>query len=186
MNVTHLLHEWHDGGPGAFDELVNLVYAELNSSAHRMMRRESDGHYLQTDALVNEAYLRLVELKHIKWENRQHFFAIAARTMRRILVDHARAQKSQKRGGDVVHVTFEQHINANDSASRDDVDVLALNDALDRLAALDAVQASVVELRYFTGLTLEEIAEHLTISTSSVKRKWQLARAWLYRELHPA
>jgi len=184
MTVTHLLHQWHDGETQAFDDLVNLVYAELNSSAHRMMRRESNGHHLQTDALINEAYLRLIELNHVKWENRQHFFALAARIMRRILVDHARSQKSQKRGGDVIHVTFDHHEVQHGYNGADDTDVLALNDALNLLAEIDAVQASVVELRYFTGLTLEEIGDHLSISTSSVKRKWQLARAWLYRELH--
>jgi len=184
MNVTHLLHQWHDGNAQAFDDLVNLVYNELSTRAHRLMRRESDGHPLQTDALVNEAYLRLVELDNIKWENRKHFFAVAASVMRRLLVDHARARQSRKRGGDVIHVTFDYECQDKSRIQENQIDVLALDEALNRLAIVDSTQASIVELRYFTGLSNEEIADQLGVSVSTVKRKWQFARAWLYRELH--
>jgi len=185
LNVTHLLHQWHDGESQAFDDLVNLVYSELSTRAHRLMRRESDGHALQTDALVNEAYLRLVELDHIEWENRRHFFAVAASVMRRLLVAHARARQSHKRGGDVIHITFDYDCQGKSGNQENQIDLLALDEALNSLAIVDSMQASIVELRYFTGLSIEEIAEQLEVSVSTVKRKWQLARAWLYRELHP-
>ena len=183
-NVTYLLHQWHDGDSRAFDDLVNLLYRDLSYRAQRMMRREADGHLLQTDALVNEAYLRLVQLNHIKWENRKHFFAVAASVMRRILVDHARARKSNKRGGDVIHVTFNHECADGNANQEKPVDMLALDEALNRLATVDAVQSSIVELRYFTGLSIDDIASQLELSSSTIKRKWQLARAWLYRELY--
>lgn len=184
-NVTYLLQKWHDGETSAFDDLVNLIYNDLNSRAKRMMRREAEGHILQTDALVNEAYLRLSQLNHIKWENRKHFFAVAASVMRRILVDNARARKSSKRGGDVIHVTFNHECPDGNTNQEKPVDMLALDKALNRLTAIDAMQSSIVELRYFTGLSIEDIASQLEVSESTIKRKWQLARAWLYRELHP-
>lgn len=185
LNVTHLLHQWHDGSSQAFDDLVNLVYSELSTRAHRLMRRESENHPLQTDALVNEAYLRLVELDNIKWENRKHFFAVAASVMRRLLVDHARARKSYKRGGNVIRVTFDHDCQDKNSNQDNHIDILALDEALNRLALVDSMQASIVELRYFTGLSVEEVAAQHEVSVSTVKRKWQFARAWLYRELHP-
>ena len=185
LNVTRLLHQWHDGESKAFDDLVNLVYQELSTRAHRLMRRESDNHPLQTDALINEAYLRLIGLNHIEWENRKHFFAVAASVMRRILVDQARARKSWKRGGEVIHVTFDYTAQSASGQSSNHVDLVALDNALNRLAAIDPLQESIVELRYFTGLSNEEIADQHQVSVSTIKRKWQLARAWLYRELHP-
>jgi len=164
------------------DALISVLYDELHRLAHHYMRAERAGHTLQTTAVVNEAYLRLVEIDRMTWQDRTHFAAMAATAMRRVLVDHARAHARDKRGGGVVLTSLD----ANVAAPEPDVDVLALNDALDRLAALDAQQARIVELRYFAGLTVDEVAAAVGVSAGTVKRDWAVAKAWLYRELRPA
>jgi RNA polymerase sigma factor (TIGR02999 family) len=156
-----------------------LVYDELHRVAARAMRRESPGHTLQTTALVHETYLRMVNQQGADWQSRAQFFGVAARVMRRVLVDHARARIAEKRGGDNQQVSL-QNVAAN---SADVVDVLALDSALDRLHELDPIQSRVVELRYFTGLNIEDTASAMDMSPSTVKREWAIARAWLRREL---
>lgn len=178
--VTQLLHAWGGGDAGALDQVVPLVYAELRRQAERYLRREAPGHTLQTTALVHEAYLRLVDQRSARWESRAQFFGVAAQLMRRILVDHARGHHAAKRGGSAIQVPLEEGTAA---AQERDVDLLALDEALTRLAALDERQARVVELRYFMGLGIEETAEALAISPATVKREWAMARAWLRREL---
>ncbi len=179
-DVTRLLLAWRDGDREALDRLVPLVYAELHRLARRQMRGERAGHPLQTTALVNEAYLRLVDSHRVHWQNRAQFFAISAALMRRILVDAARARGSLKRGGKAVHVSLDD---APDVARMPHVDVIALDDALEALAALDARKSRVVELRYFGGLSVDEIAEALGVSTETVTRDWRMAKLWLVREL---
>jgi RNA polymerase sigma factor (TIGR02999 family) len=171
------------GEPAAADRLLPVVYAELRRQAARAMRREESGHTLQPTALVHEAYLRLAE-QRVTWRSRGHFFGVAAQLMRRILVDHARERHAAKRGGGVQSITLAGNEPA-DAASRadQDVDVLALHEALERLTALDPEQGRLVELRYFGGLNIEETAEALGISPATVKREWAVARAWLRREL---
>jgi RNA polymerase sigma factor (TIGR02999 family) len=171
---------WRDGDRAALEQLVPLVYAELHRLAHREMRRERPGHTLQTTALVNEAYLRLVDSSRVRWQNRAHFFAIAAQLMRRILVDDARARASSKRGGDAVRVAMEDSPVASPPP---DVDLLALDEAMARLAAVDMRKSQVVELRYFGGLSVEETAEALHVSPETVMRDWKVAKLWLLREL---
>jgi len=182
--VTGLLRSWRDGDDLAAERLLAAVYDELHRQAGRAMRREGDDHTLQATALVHEAYLRLVDQRHVDWRNRAHFFAIAAQAMRRVLVDHARGRLAAKRGGAVQHVTLSDV--AAGSTDDDALDVLALHDALERLAALDADQARIVELRYFGGMSIEETADALDVSTATVKRDWAVARAWLRRELGAA
>ena len=182
--ITNLLVAWGKGDAGAEAKLLPAIYEELHRQASRAMRRENVGHTLQATALVHEAYMRLVDQDRVEWKNRAHFFGIAAQLMRRILVDHARGHLAEKRGGGVIHVTLSDAPNATDRA--DELDVLALNDALERLAALDPQQARVVELRYFGGMNIEETAEALDISPATVKREWAMARAWLRRELGEA
>jgi RNA polymerase sigma factor (TIGR02999 family) len=179
-DVTGLLQAWGGGDSAALDRLVPIVYDELHRQAQRYLRRENPGHTLQTTALVHEAYLRLVDQREARWQNRAQFFGVAAQAMRRILVDHARRHQAAKRGGSAVPVTLEEGAVA---AAGSGVDLVALDDALTRLAALDPQQARVVELRYFTGLGIEETAEALGISPATVKRDWAMARAWLKREL---
>jgi RNA polymerase sigma factor (TIGR02999 family) len=179
-DVTGLLQAWGGGDPAALDQLVPIVYDELHRQAQRYLRRENPGHTLQTTALVHEAYLRLVDQREARWQNRAQFFGVAAQLMRRILVDHARRHHAAKRGGSAIAVPLEEEEVA---AGKSDVDLVALDDALNRLAALDPQQARVVELRYFTGLGIEETAEALEISSATVKREWAMARAWLKREL---
>jgi RNA polymerase sigma factor (TIGR02999 family) len=179
-DVTGLLQAWGGGDPAALDRLVPIVYDELRRQAQRYLRRENPGHTLQTTALVHEAYLRLVDQREARWQNRAQFFGVAAQAMRRILVDHARRHQAAKRGGSAIQVPYEEDAMA---AVASDVDLVSLDDALTRLAALDAQQARVVELRYFTGLGIEETAEALGISPATVKREWAMARAWLKREL---
>jgi RNA polymerase sigma factor (TIGR02999 family) len=185
-HVTELLKAWGAGDRQALDAMLPDVYAELHRQAERAMRREGPGHTLQPTALVNEAYLRLAEQRGGHWQSRAHFFSVASQLMRRILVDHARARLTAKRGAGVESVTL-GHAPAPPADAADDtvagVDLLALNDALTRLAELDAQQARVVELRYFGGLTIEETAAALEISPATVKREWAVARAWLRREL---
>lgn len=179
-DVTELLARWRKGDQRALDALLPQVYAELKRLAQRYMRRESAGHLLQPTGLVNEAYLRLVDQTRVEWQSRAHFFAVAAQTMRRVLVDHARAEQADKRGGRVERTG----ITGIAVASPDPpVDVLALDDALKQLAQLDRRQSQLVELRYFAGLTIEETAETLDISPATVKREWTVARAWLKREI---
>ena len=183
-DVTELLRAWSEGDRSAQEPLLRAVLGELRRQAARAMRRESPTHTLQPTALVNEAYLRLIDQQRVQWRNRAHFFGVAASLMRRILVDHARSRLAAKRGGDVQRVSIgdvEPPDRASESAQ--DVDVLALHEALERLAALDPEQARLVELRYFSGLTIEETAEALGVSPATVKREWRFARAWLRREL---
>ncbi len=184
--VTELLLAWGAGDVAARDALIPVVYAELRQQARRAMRRESAGHTLQATALVHEAFLRLVDQRRVEWRNRAQFFGVAAELMRRILVDHARSRLAEKRGGGAHAATLDEldAIDASDAAAGvSRVDLLALHDALGRLAELDAEQARLVELRYFGGLTIDETAEVLGISPATVKREWSVARAWLRREL---
>ena len=178
-DVTTLLVAWSDGQAAAGDELIETVYGELRRIARGYLRRERTDHSLTPTALVHEAYVRLVDQRRVRWQNRAHFFAIAARVMRRILVDHARARGSLKRGNSR-KVPLVDADRAHDPPS---VDVLALDVALDHLATIDSRQSQLVELRFFGGLTVDEIAEVLGVAAITVKRDWALARAWLYREL---
>jgi RNA polymerase sigma-70 factor (ECF subfamily) len=179
--VTLLLLAWSDGDQAALDKLVPLVYEELHRLAHRYIRRERPGNTLQTTALAHEAYLRLIDAKSVRWQNRAHFFAVAAQTMRRILVDLARTRHSLKCGGGAQQVSFDGLLLASPERG---VDLLALDEALARLAALNPRQSQVVELRYFGGLTLEEVSEVIKISPRTVRSDWRLAKVWLYRELN--
>ncbi len=179
-NITHLLKEWSAGDPRALDRLTPLVYEELRHQAARYLRRERRSHTLQTTALIHEAYLRLIDAKDMHWQSRAHFFAIAANLMRRILVDHARRRDADKRGGSRVRVQLDEALAVADEA---DVDLLAIDEALDRLAVIDPQQARVVELRFFSGLSVEETAAALGVSPKTVKRDWSVARAWLRREI---
>jgi RNA polymerase sigma factor (TIGR02999 family) len=178
--VTRLLKNWCQGDQAALDRLMPLVHDELHRLAHRYMLRERVGHTLQTTALVNEAYLRLIDADGISWQNRAHFFAISARLMRRILVDFARSRGYRKRGGDAAKVEFDD---ARVPSPGKSADLVAIDDALTALAALDPREAQVVELRFFGGLSEEETAEVLGVSARTVKRDWALAKAWLTREL---
>jgi RNA polymerase sigma-70 factor, ECF subfamily len=181
--VTRLLSDLASGTAGAADRLARVVYDELHVLAVAAMRREADGHTLQPTELVHEAFVKLMGQDRVVWQNRSHFFGIAAQAMRRLLVDHARARRQLKRdGGERVTLTA----NVGESSDASAIDVLALNDALDRLAALDARQVRVVELRYFAGLSVEETAAALDISEATVKRDWTIARAFLRRELSDA
>ena len=180
QNITHLLKEWSDGDRQALDELTPLVYEELRQQAARYLRKERPGHSLQATALINEAFLRLIDVKNVQWQNRAHFFGIAANLMRRILVDHARRRDAEKRGGTQMRLTLDD---AFAIAKEPAVDLLAIDEALDRLAAIDEQQARVVELRFFSGLSVEETAAALGVSPKTVKRDWSVARAWLRREI---
>ena len=179
-DVTALLMAWGKGDDDALSLLTPIVYHELHRLASAYMRRERPGHTLQTTALVNEAYLKLVDSSRVRWQNRAHFFAVAAQLMRRILVDFARSRHYQKRGGDWLRITVADRL---DLAHKPEPDLLALNAALDELAKLDGRKAQVVELRFFGGLSLEETAEALRISSDTVGRDWSAAKAWLKREL---
>lgn len=179
-DVTLLLRAWGGGDAQALDRLAPLVYRELHRIARNYMARERIDHTLQTTALVNEAYVRLVDARQVTWHDRAHFFAVCARAMRRILVDHARSRGYQKRGGREVRIEFDEACGVALSA---DSNLLGLDEALDRLSNLDPRKASVIEMRFFGGLSLEETAEALKISPETVMRDWKLARAWLYREL---
>ena len=179
-HITTLLVAWTRGEESALAELTPLVHGELRRLARAYLRRERDGHTLQTDALVNEAYVRLVDLRRIAWRDRTHFFALAARLMRRILVDYARSRKYQKRGGDVQKVPLDL---AGDLAPERRGDLVALDDALAALGHVDARKAQVVELRYFGGLSVADVAELLAVSEQTVMRDWRLAKMWLLREL---
>ena len=178
--ITQLLAEWSEGNQSALDELYPLVYEELHRLARRYMSRERKGHTLQTTALINEAYVRLVDQRNVRWANRSHFFAISAQIMRRILIDHARRHAYAKRGGGAKQVSLEEAaIVAPDQAS----ELVRLDEALKILAKMDERRCHVVELRYFGGLSNEEIAGVLKVSENTVTRDWNLARAWLYQQL---
>jgi len=179
-NITHLLKEWSDGDERALDRLTPLVYSELRQQAARYLRRERRNHSLQTTALINEAYLRLIDARNVHWQNRAHFFAIAGKLMRRILVDYARRRDAEKRGPSQIRLTLSDVVAV---VNETDVDVLAIDEALDRLAVIDPQQARIVELRFFSGLSVEETAAALGISPKTVKRDWSVARAWLRREI---
>ena len=178
--VTRLLQEWNDGDEGALEQLMPLVHNELHRLAHQHMRSEGPGHILQTSALINEAYLRLVDQPQIRWENRNHFFGIAARLMRRILVDDARKRNSAKRGGSLIQVPLDE---AAGLAQEQSANVTALDEALQRLETIDARQGRIVELRFFGGLSIEETANVLQVSPGTVMRDWTFARAWLRNEM---
>jgi RNA polymerase sigma factor (TIGR02999 family) len=179
--VTQLLIAWSNGEEEALEKLVPLIYDELRRIARRYMKREPAGHTLQTTALVNEAYLRLIEQKGMKWQNRAHFFAISAQLMRRILVSMARARYANKRGGEARQVSLDEALVISEERA---AELVALDDAMNELAALDPRRSRVVELRYFGGLSVEETAEVLNISPETVMRDWKRAKAWLYTELN--
>jgi RNA polymerase sigma factor (TIGR02999 family) len=179
--VTVLLSRWRNGDRAALDILVPLLYQELKTLARHYLRRERDGHTLQSTALVHEAYVRLVQQEPPEWKNRHHFFGVAARLMRQILVDHARSSGSAKRGGKSVRLTLTDDIAG---AGGPDLDILALDEALERLATLSPQQSQIVELRFFSGLSIEEAAAVLDVSPATVKRSWTMARAWLFREMN--
>jgi RNA polymerase sigma factor (TIGR02999 family) len=178
-NVTELLIEWREGDKTALDKLTPLVYDELRRIAHRYVRRERNGHTIQTTALVNEAYLRLAGTKNIGWQDRAHFFAVTAQVMRNVLIDHARRRLYAKRGGQAQQVPIDD-VSLEMSEQRAD-ELVVLDEALSDLAKLDLRKARVVELRYFGGLSLEETAEVLGISLMTVRRDWRAAKAWLYK-----
>ena len=179
-SITQLLVAWSDGDRAALDELVPLVHSELGRIARNYMRGERKGHTLQTTALINEAYVRLVDQKHVKWQNRPHFLAIASELMRRILVDYARRRQSQKRGDGAIQVTLSEAAEVSNQLTPD---LVALDEALTSLAAVDPRRSRVVELRFFGGLSIEETAEVLKVSDTTVERDWTIAKAWLHKTL---
>jgi RNA polymerase sigma factor (TIGR02999 family) len=180
QQVTQLLVAWGNGDQAARDQLMPLVYDELHRLAHRYMNRERPGHTLQTSGLVNEAFLKLVDQRDVKWQNRAHFFGIAAQMMRRILVDYARNRRYAKRGGNAHQVSLDEAVIVSEERA---ADVVALDDALKGLAEFDLRKSQIVELRFFGGLSIEETAEVLSVSPGTVMRDWTLAKAWLRREM---
>ena len=178
--VTGLLMQWRAGDRSALDKLFPLVYQELRRQARGYLRRQRPGHTLQTSALINETYLRLIDHQNMRWENRAHFFAVAAQAMRRILIDHARARGTTKRGGDAVRVSFDE---AATLAAERSAELIALDEALNELAVFDERKSRVVELRYFGGLSVEETAHVLEVSPVTVMREWSAAKLWLLRTL---
>jgi RNA polymerase sigma factor (TIGR02999 family) len=183
VDVTRLLKAWGDGDRDALDRLIPLVYDELRRVARRALRAERGEHTLQATALVNEVYLKLVDQRQVRWNDRAHFFAAAAGVMRRILVDHARRSRAAKRGGGNTRVAVDA---VEPPSPQSGVDLVVLHDALERLAKLDSRQEHIVALRYFAGLTIEEVAEVLKLSPATIKNEWSLAKAWLFRELKNA
>lgn len=181
--ITRLLSEWSDGDVEALEALMPLVFEELKNLARSYFRDESPGHTLQPTALVNEVYMRLINQQKVKWENRSQFFAFAAMLMRRILVDHAKRRKAAKRGGRAQKLPLDEAVG---EPERVDVDLIALDEALEQLATIDARQSRIVEMRFFAGLTYEQIAEVLDLSVATVKRDWRTAKLWLFRELDHA
>jgi RNA polymerase sigma-70 factor (ECF subfamily) len=179
-DITQLLQRMGSSGGEGMDQLLEVVYAELRRQAARYLRRERKNHTLQPTALVNEAFMKLVDQRSVQWQNRAHFFGVAAQAMRRIVIDHARTRQRVKRGGVQQVVTLDEAMIVAESRS---IDVLALDEALTRLAALDERQAKIVELRYFAGLSVEETAEVTSLSPATIKREWAMARAWLHAEL---
>ena len=180
LNVTQLLVNWNNGDQAALDQLLPLVNDELRRLARNYLRRESPGHTLQPTALVNEAYLRLIDQKQVQWQNRAHFFGIAAQLMRRILVDHARRHAYAKRGGGAIQVSFDEGMAVTEAKA---AELLAVHEALEQLTKLDERKGRIVVLRFFGGLSLEEVAEVLSISSPTVQREWRAAKAWLHRIL---
>ena len=180
QNITQLLVAWTAGDQSALNKLAPLVEAELHRLARLYLKREHPGHTLQTTALVNEAYLRLIDWKNVQWQNRAHFFGVSAQLMRRILVDHARRQRYLKRGGQAMKISLDE---AKIGSAERAKDLVALDEALTRLAAIDPRKSQIVELRFFGGLSVEETAEGVKVSPRTVKRDWSLARACLYSEL---
>ena len=178
--ITQLLVAWSDGDQVALTKLIPLVESELRRLARTYMSRERIDHTLQTTALINEAYVKLINASDVKWQNRAHFFGVAAQMMRRILIDHAKAKHRVKRGGTAIKVMLDENVNFTQERASE---LLALDDALQSLARMDERKSRIVELRYFGGLTVEETAEVLGISDKTVMRDWNLAKAWLYREL---
>jgi RNA polymerase sigma factor (TIGR02999 family) len=178
--ITRLLVAWSDGDRAALDKLVPIVQPELRRLARRYMARQQRGHTLQATAVINEVYLRLMEWRNLRWQDRAHFFGVSAQLMRRTLVDHARRQQSRKRGGDTIAISLDEAVLVSPERS---VDLVAVDEALDRLAAFDLRRSRIVELRFFGGLSVDETAEVLKTSPRTVKREWGLARAWLYCEL---
>jgi len=179
-DITRLLIDWRGGAQAALEQLIPLVHEELRRLARRHMAHERVGHTLQATALVNEAFVRLIDVRQVKWQDRAHFFAMSSRLMRRILVDFARSKGYQKRGGGAQKVSFDEALVV---ATEPGQDLVALDDALNALAAFDARKAQVVEMRFFGGLSVEETAEALKVSVDTVMRDWKLAKAWLLREL---
>lgn len=179
--INQLLLDWSKGDKAALDELVPLVYGELHRLAHHYMGGEHSGHTLQTSALINEAYLRLIDIQRMRWQNRAHFFAVAAQLMRRILVDSARGRQYAKRGGGAQKISLDEAMPLGRETS---AELIAVDDALKDLATLDARKSQIVELRFFGGLSIEETAEVLGLSAATVKREWQRAKAWLHLALN--
>ena len=179
--ITLLLREWSEGKAEALDELLPFVYNELHKQASRYLRNERQGHTLQTTALIHEAYLKLINVRSVDWQGRTHFFAIASQVMRRVLVDYAKSKHRVKRGGNNIRLSLSEAVLV--AQDEKGVDLMALDEALDRLACRDEQQAKIVELKYFGGLSLDETAEMLKISRTTVARDWEAARAWLFREL---
>ncbi|HJZ83035.1 MAG TPA: sigma-70 family RNA polymerase sigma factor [Pyrinomonadaceae bacterium] len=179
-NITQLLVAWSGGDKVALDQLIPIVYDELRRQAARYLRQERPGHTLQTTALIHEAYLRLVDQKNVQWQNRAQFFGIAAQLMRRILVDHARTKHRAKRGGSAIRVSLSEATAVTRDANQD---LIEIDEALTRLAEIDEQQSKIVELRFFSGLNVEETAAALNISPATVKRDWSVAKAWLHREI---
>jgi RNA polymerase sigma factor (TIGR02999 family) len=180
-DVTQLLVNWSHGDQAALEKLMPLVYGELRRLASAYLRRERSNHTLQSTALVHEAFLRMVSQQEVQWKNRAHFYGIAAQMIRRILVDYARSQHAEKRGAGAIKLELDEAMGVAQTSP--EIDLLGLNDALDRLTVLDERQSRVVELRFFAGLSIEETAEVMHLSPASVKREWQTARAWLFREM---
>lgn len=180
QDVTQLLQAWSDGDQDALAKLTPLIYDELRRLAHRYMAQERPGHILQTSALVNEAFIRLIDWQNVHWKSRAHFYGVSAQLMRHILVDFSRAQNYAKRGGDALRVSLNEMADLPQERS---ADLVALDEALDQLAALDARQSQVVEMKFFGGMEMEEIAEALNVSLGTVKRDWSLAKLWLLRQL---
>lgn len=179
-NATALLLAWGSGDPAALEQLMPLVYGEMRRLARLHLRRERVGHTLQATALVNEVYLRLIEVSQVQWQNRAHFFAMASRVMRRILVDAARARRYQKRGGGAERVSLDEALLVSNAPAQD---LVALDDALNALAAFDIRKSQVIEMRFFGGLSVDETAAALQVSPDTVMRDWRLAKVWLLREL---
>lgn len=180
QQITELLIDWNNGAPEALEKLMPLVEVELRRIAANYMRRENPGHTLQTSALVNEAYLKLIDQREVHWQNRAHFFALASQLMRRILLDHARSQRRAKRGGDAVHVNLDEVAVITPEKSED---LIALDEALMRLTEFDPNKSKIVELRFFGGLSVNEVAEVMGIAPVTVMLHWRLAKAWLQREM---
>jgi len=178
--ISMILKDWSAGNRASADALLSIVYDELRKIAARYLSKERSGHTLQPTALVHEAYMKLVDISDIRWQDRAHFFAVSANVMRHILVDHARAKQTQKRGGKVHRIALEE---ATSFSNQEDVDLLAVDDALKELAAFDEIQSQIVELRFFGGLTIEETAHVIGKSPATVKREWSMAKAWLHRKL---